>query len=1353
MDTNWHSFLATAALLVAAVSILYRRQKKNSSSKPSPESNSSLSDFDSSTRPLPAGNYEVFLSFRGPDVRTTFADSLYHFLDHSKIRTFFDDEGLRKGEKIAPSLVQAIQESKIYIPILSQGYASSKWCLEELSLMVKSLNQNQGHILLPIFYFVEPRDVRRQEGSYSRAFRQHSRNHDAETVKEWKEALQVVSNMKGWHVTESDGQGAVIDKIFSQVWSHLMGNYRIVTDELIGVESHVKEVRDLLDLDSKGVKIVGIYGMGGIGKTTISKAVYNDVSSRFERSCFLEDIRETLLKNDGAVTLQNKIISSIMRHDSHVKDTSEGIHIIRDKVCKYKVLIVLDNVDRRFEFDNIFGNLRDFSIESRFIMTTRDIRVLDFFEECRLFEAKVMTHIDSFQLFRKHAFGVGDHQEEKEILCEEFVKAAAGLPLALKVIGSLLFRKEKRVWQEKLEELKERPSDTRVHEILKISYNDLTPAEKDIFLDIACFFVGKTKELPFYMWNDCKFYPESSVSSLILRSLLRIDERNQFWMHDHIRDLGRAIVREENIQQSWKRSRIWSEEEALDMLENGKGNDKVEVLRVNLGDRDVLKLTDEEFRNLSGVRFLEVRGGRMTGDFSKILPNIRWLQLCLCRSIPTDVNLKKVIILNLEGSYVRDDWKGWKRVKEGKKLKVVNLRQCEDLVKAPDLSSCGRLEVINLELCTKMGGELHIGNFKNLKLLRLSSSKITELKGDIQMLQDLEEIDASNLTEMPAGIGNVNSLEILMLILSRVELPALPTSLKKLWLSSPSVPNLLELKDLEDLCFQHCHGAPEIPGDIWLHLTKLKKLTVSFSYCKSLLLQVESVADSVAKLPSSLNSLVVSCMQLETLPDLANLSNLIELRLRSVQVDEIHGVGQLKMLEAFAISDAPNLKSLDGLENLVLLQRLTVVYCGALEKLPSISNLTKLHTLVIRSCWALFEIQGLDVSMGESSLTHLEVSCCPKLASVEDLLQSMQALQTLKLTNFQALETLLLRLSSLSKILHLAGLGKLHVITILGCQQLTEITGFDTLQSLEELDISYCTSIQKLSGLSTLKNLKNLRIWSGRQLTEMEELDLLESLERLELHRCTSMKKLPNLCHLKKLNCLSISECRSLTSTEDCGIDGLNSLQRLNISWCTSILKLPNLCGLTKLTNMDIIGCTKVTEVMGLERLESLVRLKLNDCASIVRLPDLSALKNLTLLNISGCTQLTEVTGLESLESLQVLAMSRCKSVSKLPDLSILEYLRYLNISKCTQLKEVIGVERLEWLELLAMSQCKSIKQLPDLSGLKYLKHLDIRQCRRLTEIKGLQELKSLEVLGVHDPISAPGLMDGMSELHQKYLM
>ncbi|CAI0421215.1 unnamed protein product [Linum tenue] len=1064
-------------------------------SDPSSEPDSSSSD--STTRPRPALKYEVFLSFRGPDVRTTFADSLYHFLVHSKIRTFYDDEELRKGDKIAPSLVQAIQESKIYIPILSQGYASSKWCLEELSLMVESLNRNQGHILLPVFYFVEPRDVRRQERSYySRAFLQHSRKYDAETTKEWKEALQFVGQLKGWHVTESDRQGAVIDNIFSQVWSHLMGSYKIETDELIGIESRVKEVRDLLDLDGERLKMVGIHGMGGIGKTTISKAVYNEVSSRFERSCFLEDIRETLLKNDGVVTLQNKIISSILRHDSRVGDTSEGIHIIRDKVCKYKVFIVLDDVDERFEFEKILGKLQDYFFGSRFIVTTRDKRVLEFLEGCTLFEAKLMSHNDSFKLFGKHAFRMDDPPEENADLCEEFVKIAAGLPLALKVIGSFLFRKEKRIWREKLEELKERPFSNGVHEILKISYNDLTSTEKEIFLDIACFFIGKSKELPFYMWTDCKFYPESGVNNLIFKSLIKVNESNEFEMHDLIKDLGRAIVQAENIQQPWKRSRIWSNDEALDMLENGQGNDKVEALRIDMGDRDVRKLTEEGFRKLSGVRFLQVRHCNMTGDFSKMLPNTLWLQLRFCRSIPDDVNLKKVAILDLKGSYLRDDWRGWQRAKEGKKLKVVNLEGCSGLVKAPDLSSCRGLEVINVEGCYYMGGELHIGNFKNLKRLSLLGSKISALKGDIGMLQDLTEIDAPNLKEFPAGIGDLRSLEILRVTPADapISVPAFPTSLKQLTISTPRFPNL----------------------------------------------------------PSSLNSLALSCcFELETLPNLVNLSNLTQLRLELVLVDEIRGLGELGMLETLQVSSAQNLKSLDGLQNLVLLQQLTVEHCGALEKLPCIANLTKLNTLVIRSCRILFEIQGPDASMGGSSLTRLEISRCPKLANVEGLIQPLQALNTLNLEGFPSIETLLLRLSSFS--------------------------------NMKKLLID-CGLVVRLPDLSELKNLKVLIIRGCTQLMEITGLESLESLQVLAMSSCESIYELPDLSHLEHLRYLNISGCMQLTQVM--GVERLGSLEVLAMSQCKSIIELPDLSALKNMTHLDIRECSQLIGIIGLHKLQ-----------------------------------------------------------------------------------------------------------------------------------------------------------------------
>ncbi|CAN1252555.1 Disease resistance protein L6 [Linum perenne] len=156
--------------------------------------------------------YEVFLSFRGSDVRQSFADHLYACLVRSKIRTFRDEEVLQKGETIGPSLVKAITESKILIPIFTQNYASSKWCLQELAKMVDcyknggSGSSNGQQIILPVFYFMDARAVRHPDsGPYKEAFDRHSLKHDPETVLEWKEALQEIGKMKGWHVTGSDG--------------------------------------------------------------------------------------------------------------------------------------------------------------------------------------------------------------------------------------------------------------------------------------------------------------------------------------------------------------------------------------------------------------------------------------------------------------------------------------------------------------------------------------------------------------------------------------------------------------------------------------------------------------------------------------------------------------------------------------------------------------------------------------------------------------------------------------------------------------------------------------------------------------------------------------------------------------------------------------------------------------------------------------------------------------------------------------------------------------------------------------------------------------------------------------------
>lgn len=168
-----------------------------SSSSPTKTTNGASSSSTTSTN-----SFEVFLSFRGLDTRNAFTDHLYNGLLNAGIRVFRDDEELRQGEEIGPDLFAGIKNSKILIPILSENYGSSKWCLEELVQIMECKNNDTGHIVLPIFYKVEPAHVRYQKGSFGEAFRERERRErkrhfDPVILEKWKQALKEVGNLKG----------------------------------------------------------------------------------------------------------------------------------------------------------------------------------------------------------------------------------------------------------------------------------------------------------------------------------------------------------------------------------------------------------------------------------------------------------------------------------------------------------------------------------------------------------------------------------------------------------------------------------------------------------------------------------------------------------------------------------------------------------------------------------------------------------------------------------------------------------------------------------------------------------------------------------------------------------------------------------------------------------------------------------------------------------------------------------------------------------------------------------------------------------------------------------------------------
>ena len=156
-----------------------------------------------STSSTPQWKYDVFLSFRGEDTRNSFTDHLYVALKQKGIITFRDEEKLERGKSISPELLKAIEVSRFTIVILSKNYATSTWCLDELVKIIKCMKEMKTTVF-PIFYDVDPSNVRKQTNSFAQAFSKHEEcfKDFIEIVHTWRAALREVANLKGWHLLD-----------------------------------------------------------------------------------------------------------------------------------------------------------------------------------------------------------------------------------------------------------------------------------------------------------------------------------------------------------------------------------------------------------------------------------------------------------------------------------------------------------------------------------------------------------------------------------------------------------------------------------------------------------------------------------------------------------------------------------------------------------------------------------------------------------------------------------------------------------------------------------------------------------------------------------------------------------------------------------------------------------------------------------------------------------------------------------------------------------------------------------------------------------------------------------------------
>ncbi|XP_040996236.1 disease resistance protein Roq1-like [Juglans microcarpa x Juglans regia] len=533
--------------------------------------------------------------------------------------------------------------------------------------------------------------------------------------------------------------------------------------------------------------VLGIFGTGGIGKTTISNDIYNQISSQFEGSCFLRNIRENSKQAGGLILLQNTLLFEILGTKLDINDVDRGVGVIWHRLQSKKILLILDDVDDMIQLEKLAGNRAWFGLGSRVIITTRDQHILDNSKVDSKYEMRTLDDNEALQLFSLYAFEEKEPLKDYVDLSKQVTKYAQGLPLALTVLGSDLKGQNIHQWKSALDKYKNIPNQN-IQRVLQISYDSLEDSEKDMFLDIAFFFQGEPLAKVMEIFDSCGFFPIHGIQRLIDKCLIAINYK-RIWMHDLLQDMGREVVRKKSSIEPSKRSRLWFHKDVRQVFEEDMGPNKIEGIVVDLpeGDEEI-SLHPKAFQNMKRLRVFINRNARFSCAPNYLSDKLRVLDWSKysSQSLPRNFQGKNLIVFRMHDSIIKELGDGFKP----KNLTTMAFEFCCYLTEIPDLSSTSNLKKLTVKSCHRLV-KVHdsVGSLENLSNLSFEgcsklqifsrSLKLRSLRelnlGNCSSLRDLPEIECKMeclrtlvlvgtiVEELPLSIGNLIGLEELNL--------------------------------------------------------------------------------------------------------------------------------------------------------------------------------------------------------------------------------------------------------------------------------------------------------------------------------------------------------------------------------------------------------------------------------------------------------------------------------------------------------------------------------------------------------------------------------------------------------------
>ncbi|XP_059069275.1 LOW QUALITY PROTEIN: disease resistance protein RPV1 [Cryptomeria japonica] len=1232
----------------------------------------------SGTKHLP---YDVFINHHGGDSKHTVAKAIYNSLHSTGLRVFLDKDELKLGDFFPKTLEEAMLSAELHIAIFSEHYAQSPWCLAELAFMVKT-----GTKIIPVFYYVDPSTLRwaiQGKGIYADAFSNYEmkRRYSSEQLQQWKWALHEASFFTGDIITKQEDEQRVVKNVVNCVLREMNKVPLEVAKHPVGIDEAVHNF-EKIRLQSGGlIQIVGIWGMGGSGKTTLAKKIFNDRRSVMDRSSFLFDLRDAAGKG-LMVEKQKRLLEDLDFKDESFDNVDIGKGILESRLRSVSVLIILDDVDHTDQFDALLPAREKLGQRSLIVVTTRELDVLIAWGISAVYEMRPLNSIHAKQLFCWHAFLQPTPLPGFEDLVEKFLNACKGLPLSLKVLGAQLYgRSRKDYWQSQLNKISRiLPADIKWR--LKVSYDALDDEEKEMFLDAACFFIGERKSVAIAIWDGSGWSGLHGWEKLFNKCLVEIEDGGEIRMHDHLRDLGREVANRQAPYRLWSPQQciqIHSQQEAIQIrgLVNaiddncylGQGNIRI---CTSLGERSVALSS-------LGLKVFVGHGDFINQELGEISGELVWFQ-CVefkHRNLPS---LKKLKILKIFSSWSLENL--WEHDTDAPvHLKELVIEKCERLREFPRSIGC-------------------LKNLKKIIIRPYHLSWLSALPQEFCNLQSLEHVEirsCANLSSLPRNFGELTNLKHLNLN-GCTALKMLPDSFKK-------------LTRLEHLNLENC-GELIIKSDVVENMRKLRYLNLT--WCKKLEeLRLPEVA--------SLTNLYLKGTGLKQLPsNIFHLTKLTELAIGGEFLETLpSSLGNSSPLNKIEVRLCKKLESLsDSLQHLKCLKDLVIYGSGV--KCLSISFI-HLQSLEITDT-PISELSfGLGCMLKTISLWSTEVS---KISISED---SCPFLETLRLGNNKDLrdvETLPATLKSVSAS---------------QCNVLKDIRGVRCLKKLEELKIENCTELDGLPCFAELVSLENFTLKGSSKVKKIAGIQVLQTLHlmKFELQKCIKFEKIESFRCLKSLEVLKITDCQGLEALP--GLSEITSLRIIQLKKCHKMEKIEDLGGLRSLETLEISDYPELEKIEGLGGLRSLKTLKISDCPELDRLPSLDESTSLQYFDLKMCHKLKKIESLGSLTSLDQLNIIDCPQLDGLPSLEDLTSLQFFDLKMCHKLKKVEGLEGLRKLLRLTISDCPELERLPSLEELISLRYLDLRMCQKLKEIEGLERLENLEV---HSCLNVPSIVN-----------